>query len=283
MSCAWETESTKLEEAIDTAVRCRTAGKFELAKQLLVVSLSEAKKARFTALAIDCLMELALVSGMLGKHSDVIRYCDEGLALVPAKISLEAGRLLRCKSSGLSHTGNHTRALSVGEESMAVFEKLSGRTLEYAKSQLDYGECLMRKGDPKGALEQIDEALPLLPSGSDFLSSALDTKAQLLEGLGRLQEAVIVYEMVMEQVRARDGDKHPNYASVCNNAAPIYARLKQMDRAVELQRVANSIAESTFGPQHPYCQSGRQSLSMYEQALHDSELKNALATTKHRM
>ena len=198
--------------------------------------------------------------------------------------SFEMATLLRRKSDALRDLKRFAQARAAALETMRITEVVSGRGNDYAYGLHLLAEICFKEGNFDAGLKYIHEARSLV-SGDDspLLGVIRNMEAMLLVDLERYQEALLVREKHKDLLLRLYGPNHPEYATSLNNAASLYAKLKQIPLAVDLTSKAVAIYMKTYGPSHPYTQDARNDLAQYQRALIDSDLKNQIASTKNRM
>ena len=192
--------------------------------------------------------------------------------------------LMRRRADALRKLGRLNEARAAVLESLRISEVVSGRGEDYARGLNSLAQIHYQEGDFDAGLKHVQKARSFISAeNSRLLVDVLNMEALLLMDLGRYQEALVVREKEKQLSLEIDGPNHPDYATSLLNTAKLYAKLKQMQPAVDLTSKALAIRLKTFGPLHPLTQTAQNELADYQKALIDPEMNKMLAPTKNRM
>ena len=178
-----------------------------------------------------------------------------------------------------------SRARTTALQSMKIYEQLSGRSTDYIDGLVTLVEILHEEGDSEGGLKLIEEARSLIPSDEDSnqVANVLNMHALLLENMGRFVEALPIRLKQMALSLRLFGPNHPEYATSCGNTANLYAKLNQMQKAIDLMKEVVAIYMKTVGPSHRLTQSTQHCVADYRKALTDPAMKKYFVETRDRM
>ena len=193
--------------------------------------------------------------------------------------------LLSKRADALKNLGRFEEARSAANASLKITEKLCEKREEYAGGLKILAGILYTEEKYEMCLNRIEEARSLMKPESDphILANILNMHALVLMEMKQYQKAVLVREEELALSLRVNGPNHPEFATSLLNAALLYPRLKQMDRAFDLAAKALAIRMKTFGASHPLTQRAKDDLAIYQKALIDPELKNVIAPESHRV
>jgi tetratricopeptide (TPR) repeat protein len=107
--------------------------------------------------------------------------------------------------------------------------------------------------------------------------------AVILAEMGRFPEALEIRLQEMALSLRIKGPNHPDHATSCYNCALLYAKLNQMQDAIDLEEKALAIYMKTFGPSHEVTLRIHKELASYQLALTDPAMKKRFVKTRDRM
>ena len=199
--------------------------------------------------------------------------------------SSKMATLLNKRADALMNLRRFEEAESAANASLKITEKLCGRGEDYANGLETLAGILFEEGKYEMSLKRIEEARSLmkLESNPRLLAIILSLHALVLTEMKQFQKAVLAREEELALSLKISGPNHPEYATSLRNAAVLYAKLKQTDRAVELLTKAFEIYMKPLGPAHPSTQEARDDLATCQKALIDPALKKVIASESHRM
>jgi len=124
---------------------------------------------------------------------------------------------------------------------------------------LEKAELLLGQGKLR---EALDALAPLLESGSPALRiPALDMAAHARQGLGEKEEATVLFQCVLDEMRGIFGPRHPYVAGALQNVARMEQETGHPEKALPLGREALDILEQANGPDDPDVATARLNLS----------------------
>ena len=178
-------------------------------------------------------------------------------ALIAAR---EAGavRLSAMAELGLASTAHVASKLEEGHRWVALARadaRHLGDQRIAALAARREGQLFHRAGEFAKALEAADRELALLRAtnaGPLSLASAEGMRANLLVRLGRVDDALVVFEEVLQGRRDALWPGHPGIATVLNNRAIALQESGRPQDAVVDLRQALQIREAAYGHDHPW-------------------------------
>jgi len=191
----------------------------------------------------------------LGKHEDAETRWQA--ALVAARES-GAVRLAATAELGLASTAHATSKLEEGHRwvalALADARNLGDQGLAANAARRD-SQLFHRAGEYAKALEATERELALeraMGAGPLRVASAEEMQANLLVRLGRVDEALALFEEILELRRGALWPGHPGIATVLNNRAVALQESGRPQDAVADLRQALQIREAAYGHDHPW-------------------------------
>ncbi|MEM9097045.1 MAG: tetratricopeptide repeat protein [Pseudomonadota bacterium] len=126
---------------------------------------------------------LGAAKAELGEFEEAIQHYDEALQIDPTYAQAHHN-----KANALRQQGQFDEAVGSYREAI----RLNG---QLADAHGNLGTCLIETGDLEAGLESLAQAVVLDPAKTDFARR----RAQLLQGLSRLEEALDAYDLVIER------------------------------------------------------------------------------------
>ncbi len=193
------------------------------------------------ALAVSGIAEAEQALGLV--EADPIRARDLARSLIADPDTSEEARSVAERAIGLlsRDLGRMPQAISHLEEAVR-HARAAGSAQREVEARSTLASALMRSGDARAALRQASTAARL-PGGD--LPTLANNRALILQGLGRLDEAVAVFGEALELAR-RDGDRWTEARALSNRGvAEVYraefdAAERDLTAALELHREAGA-------------------------------------------
>ena len=198
--------------------------------------------------------------------------------------SKDVALLMKRKAKALRSLKRFDEARTAINESMRIYEQLSGRGAGYIDGLEALARISYQEGDFEGGLKYTGEARYLLPAeDSSLLSNVLNLHAVLLVETGRSEDALLVREEHLELSLRLYGAEHTLYAIACLNTAELHAKLNGIAQAIDLAKLSFEILTKTLGPTHISTRSAQVAVAVYQKALTDPILKKKVACNADRM
>ena len=191
---------------------------------------------------------------------------------------------MRRKASALNDLKRFDAARAVSLECLAICEQLFGRAEGYVNVLMTLAETSFGESNYEKGLQVVKTARSLCPKEDcSLLSNILNLQANFLMALNRYPETLEIRIEAMSLCRRLCGSDHPDFATSLQNAAILYARLKQTEKAVELASEAVAIYTKFLGTSHPSTMRTQMYLTEFKRALTDPTAKKQLASKSDRV
>ena len=110
-------------------------------------------------------------------------------------------------------------------------------------------------GDPAAGVAALDEALALADAGSYMgthdRAAVVGNRANLLNAMGRRDEAIEGHQEAIDLLRSLLGDEHPDVANAISGIGQVHLLSGDTDAASERLREALALQEQLLGVEHP--------------------------------
>jgi serine/threonine-protein kinase len=151
--------------------------------------------------------------------------------------------------------GNYDDAERLLRESVELRRELLGEDHQAVGETLNHlGIVLRQKGDYESAREMYDESIRIneQPGGDRLeLATAKNNLAALLLGLGRHDEATMLFQEALELRRGQLGSEHPLVAQNLGNIGAALGMQGKYDEAEPFLRESLAIHRKVLEPDHP--------------------------------
>jgi tetratricopeptide (TPR) repeat protein len=143
---------------------------------------------------------------------------------------------------------------------------------------MQLGNIRLHAGKFEEAVQLFEEALELMTPDTLVYARCLRSLSRALTQMGSLKRALDVHRKGMALVRRLGLETHASTGSALHNAALIFARLGDFDRAIEHEERSIAVFEATLGPAHGFTKTAQQQLLVYKHALTDVEVQRSLVS-----
>ena len=212
------------------------------------------------------LRQLGGVLKRAGRLDDTERVLNEALSIARQHFSEEHVVVEYC----LNDLAGLYNLLGRLEQSLEIHQQLlknklaRGDERNLFNNYNNVAHVLMRTKQFNEAEKMFREAIALAkaagPHGSPQLPTYMNNRGQCLVAMGRFEEAIELFQQVIE-MRKRLNENDPQIGNSLSSLGQVYLKLKDYEKAEELQRQAVAKYSELMGPDHLYTQICRFSLA----------------------
>ncbi len=170
------------------------------------------------------------------------------------------------------------KAAVVCRRRLLLLEQFTGRNNAYGEALQQFGNVRLQAGKFEEAVQLFEEALTVLTPDTLIHGRCLGSLSRALTQMDCLKRALEVHRKAMSLVHQLQCEMHASTGSALHNAALIFARLGDFDRAIEHEERGIAVFEATLGPTHGFTKTAHQQLLVYKHALTDPEVQRSLVS-----